>query len=76
MPQVGIFGWGIHWLILFFVLSIAFGFALKHSFGVTILALIRQKFRRISRERLLSERSGCAPRDCWPVEAGAFRWAG
>ena len=36
MPQVGIFGWGIHWLILFFVLSIAFGFALKDRFGVTI----------------------------------------
>ena len=31
-----IFGWNIHWLILFFVLSVVFGFAFKGVFGVQV----------------------------------------
>jgi len=34
--DVVIFGWGLHWLIVFFVLSIAFAFGLKNLFGVTL----------------------------------------
>jgi uncharacterized membrane protein (DUF106 family) len=34
--DIGIFGWSIHWMIVFFVLSIAFAFALRKLFGVTI----------------------------------------
>ena len=34
--EVVIFGWGLHWLIVFFVASIVFAFALKNLFGVTI----------------------------------------
>lgn len=33
---VNLFGFGIHWLIIFFVISIAFAFALRKPFGVTI----------------------------------------
>jgi uncharacterized membrane protein (DUF106 family) len=33
---IDVFGFGIHWLIVFFVLSIAFAFALRKPFGVTI----------------------------------------
>jgi len=33
---VSFFGFGIHWLIAFFVISIAFAFALRKPFGVTI----------------------------------------
>ena len=33
---ISIFGVGIHWLILYFVLSIVFAFALRNRFGVTI----------------------------------------
>lgn len=31
-----IFGWNIHWLIIFFVLSVAFGFAFKGVLGVQV----------------------------------------
>ena len=31
-----VFGWDLHWLVLFFVLSIVFGFAFKDLFGVQI----------------------------------------
>ena len=31
-----VFGWNIHWLVYFFVLSLAFGFAFKGVFGVQI----------------------------------------
>ena len=34
--SVSVFGWGINWLILFFVLSAAFVFALRGRFGVTL----------------------------------------
>jgi hypothetical protein len=34
--SIGLGGWGVHWLVIFFVLSIVFGFALKDRFGVTI----------------------------------------
>lgn len=34
--DVSVFGWGLHWMIVFFVLSIAFAFALKGRLGVTI----------------------------------------
>jgi uncharacterized membrane protein (DUF106 family) len=33
---VSVFGWGVNWLILFFVLSAAFAFALRGRFGVTL----------------------------------------
>jgi uncharacterized membrane protein (DUF106 family) len=33
---IDVFGFGIHWLIIFFVLSIVFAFALRKPFGVTI----------------------------------------
>jgi uncharacterized membrane protein (DUF106 family) len=33
---VSIFGWGVNWLIVFFVLSAAFAFALRGRFGVTL----------------------------------------
>lgn len=34
--NMNLFGWGIHWLIVYFVLSIVFGFALKGIFKVEI----------------------------------------
>jgi hypothetical protein len=34
--EISIFGWGLNWLILFFVLSMVFGFALKGRLGVAI----------------------------------------
>lgn len=34
--EISIFGWGVNWLILFFVLSMVFGFALKDTLGVSI----------------------------------------
>ena len=34
--DVSIFGWGLNWMIAFFILSIAFAFALKNRFGVTM----------------------------------------
>ena len=34
--SVSVFGWGINWLVLFFVLSAAFAFALRGRFGVTL----------------------------------------
>lgn len=34
--DVGVFGWEMHWLIPFFVLSIAFGYAFKGFFGIQI----------------------------------------
>ncbi|SRR5579884_435673 len=34
--SIGIFGWKIHWLVVFFVLSIVFGFAFKGLLGVEI----------------------------------------
>lgn len=34
--SVDTFGFGIHWMIVFFVLSIVFVFALRKPFGVTI----------------------------------------
>ncbi len=33
---IDVFGWGIHWLILYFGLSMIFAFALRNRFGVTI----------------------------------------
>ncbi|MFQ5718667.1 MAG: hypothetical protein ACE5IK_03880 [Acidobacteriota bacterium] len=33
---IHVFGWSVHWLIVFFVLSTAFAFALKNRLGVTI----------------------------------------
>jgi len=33
--SVSVFGWGINWLVLFFVLSALFAFALRGRFGVT-----------------------------------------
>jgi len=34
--SVSVFGWGVNWLILFFLLSAAFAFALRGRFGVTL----------------------------------------
>jgi hypothetical protein len=34
--DVDVLGWQIHWMIVFFVLSIAFAFAMRNWFGVTI----------------------------------------
>jgi hypothetical protein len=34
--NMNLFGWRIHWLIVYFALSIAFGFSLKGFFGVEI----------------------------------------
>jgi hypothetical protein len=34
--EISIFGWNMNWLILFFVLSMVFGFALKDALGVSI----------------------------------------
>lgn len=34
--DISIFGWSMNWLILFFVLSMVFGFALKDTLGVSI----------------------------------------
>jgi hypothetical protein len=34
--DIALFGWRVHWLVLFFVLSIAFGFALKGVLGVEV----------------------------------------
>lgn len=34
--ELALFGWNIHWLVWFFVLSIVFGFAFKGLFGVQI----------------------------------------
>lgn len=34
--ELRFFGFGLHWLIWFFALSIAFAFALRKPFGVTI----------------------------------------
>jgi uncharacterized membrane protein (DUF106 family) len=34
--EIAIFGWRMNWLILFFVLSMVFGFALKGKLGVSI----------------------------------------
>ena len=31
-----VFGWNVHWLLAFFVLSIAFGFAFKDALGVEV----------------------------------------
>ncbi len=33
---LSVFGWNIHWLVLFFVLSIVFGFAFKGFFGIEV----------------------------------------
>ena len=35
-PDLAIFGWNFHWLVLFLILSIAFGFAFKGVLGVEI----------------------------------------
>lgn len=34
--EVWFLGWNTHWLVVFFILSIAFAFALRNRFGVTI----------------------------------------
>lgn len=34
--NVSVLGWGVNWLVLFFVLSAAFAFALRGRFGVTL----------------------------------------
>jgi uncharacterized membrane protein (DUF106 family) len=34
--EVSVFGWHFHWLVVFFVLSIVFAFALRNRLGVTI----------------------------------------
>jgi uncharacterized membrane protein (DUF106 family) len=33
---LSVFGWNIHWLVLFFVLSVGFGFLLKGVFGIEV----------------------------------------
>ncbi len=33
---MNVFGWRVHWLIVYFVLSVAFGFALRRPFGVEL----------------------------------------
>jgi len=36
-PQdVSLLGWNIHWLLLFFILSVGFGYALKGFFGIEV----------------------------------------
>ena len=34
--ELGVFGWSINWLVAFFVLSLAFGFAFKDALGVEV----------------------------------------
>ena len=34
--SMALFGWDFHWLVWFFVLSVAFGFAFKGVFGVEV----------------------------------------
>jgi uncharacterized membrane protein (DUF106 family) len=34
--DVWLFGWGVHWMVVFFVLSMVFAFALRNRLGVTI----------------------------------------
>jgi hypothetical protein len=34
--SVSLFGWGLNWLVLFFILSVAFAFALRGPFGVVM----------------------------------------
>jgi uncharacterized membrane protein (DUF106 family) len=34
--EISLFGFGLHWMIWFFILSIVFAFALRNRFGVTI----------------------------------------
>lgn len=34
--NIDVFGWGIDWMVVFFVLSILFAFALRKPFGVTL----------------------------------------
>ena len=34
--SVSLLGWGVHWLVVFFVLSIVFAFALRSRFGVVL----------------------------------------
>ena len=34
--DVLLFGWGVHWMVVFFVLSMVFAFALRNRLGVTI----------------------------------------
>jgi uncharacterized membrane protein (DUF106 family) len=34
--EIDLFGWRLHWLIVFFILSMVFAFSLKSFFGVTI----------------------------------------
>ena len=34
--DLGIFGWNFNWLVLFVILSMAFGFAVKRVLGVEI----------------------------------------
>jgi len=33
---LSVFGWNVHWLVAFFILSIVFGFAVKDFFGVQV----------------------------------------
>jgi hypothetical protein len=33
--EIGVFGWHIHWMVLYGVLSILFALSLKRAFGVT-----------------------------------------
>jgi hypothetical protein len=33
---VSVFGWHVNWLVAFFVLSVAFAFALRGRMGVTL----------------------------------------
>jgi uncharacterized membrane protein (DUF106 family) len=34
--NIGVFGWELHWMIVFFALSIVFAFALRKPFGVVV----------------------------------------
>ena len=34
--NVDVFGWQVHWMIVYFALSIAFAFALRKPFGVVL----------------------------------------
>ena len=34
--EISVLGWNIHWLVIFFVMSLVFGFAFKNALGVEI----------------------------------------
>jgi hypothetical protein len=36
VARLGPFGWGVHWMVVFFVFSMVFAFALRNRLGVAI----------------------------------------